>query len=421
MPVEESDMKMIRYEFKKIFGSMGSRIALLLMAAALVISCWSSVNGYGTEWVNEKGDAESGPAAIAKLRAARKEWTGPLDLERLTAAMLENQRINATPEAQSNNDERNNIAYGWKQGISDIRDVVNKFLAEDFNSYSYYLADGISLSALPDLYESRVNNLKDWLWDEATNADNMFPEAEKRWLLEQYEALETPMEYDYFLGWNRVAETSPTIIMLVTMLLGYLVAGIFSNEFRWRTDSVYFTSMLGRTANTRAKIWTGFLLVTGIYWITMLIFSLYSLIYLGFDGWNCPVQLTRWKCFYNVTFLEQYLLILLGGYLGNLFSAFVAMWISARTRSAIVPATLPFLLIFLPNFFQNYEGSFVGDVLGLLPDRLLQINYSMNFFDVYSLGSFVTGAIPILFVLYILLTILLVPLLYRSFSRKEIG
>ncbi len=411
---------MVYYEIKKIFGSWGSKMALMLLAVTVVISCWSAVNGRGTSWVNEQGHEENGLAAIAKLKSARKEWAGPLDTERFTAVLKENQRINATPEAQSKDDDLNDIAYGWKQGISDIREVINQFLSPDFSTYSYYVADSVSVSALPGIYDNRVKLLQTWLYEKDSSQYDLYSQEEKQWLIQQYQALEAPMEYDYHLGWKQLAETSPTIIMLMSMILGYLVSGIFANEFRWKADSIYFSAPLGRNAATWAKIQAGFLLVTAAYWACMLGYTLYTLIYLGFDGWDCPVQLARWKCFYNLTFLEQYLLILLGGYLGNLFSAFLAMWISAKTKTALIAVTLPFLLIFLPNFFQNYEGSLVGKLLGLMPDRLLQINYAINYFDLYSVGKLVIGAIPVLFVVYFVITAALVPLMYREFCRKEI-
>ncbi len=411
---------MVLFELKKIFSPWGSKLALLILAGAVALACWTATNAYGTSWVNEQGHEETGPAAVAKLRTAKKEWTGYLDTPRLTAALEENHRINATPEARSNNYELNDIAYSRKQGFSDIREVINGFLAEDFHTYSYYLADSVSAGALPGLYAHRVQLLKDWLYEENCNAYNQYSPAEKQWLVEQYEALETPMYYTYHTGWALATENSIMVTMMCAMILGYLVAGIFANEFKWKADAIYFSTALGRTAATRDKVKAGFLLVTAVYWACMLVYSLYTLAYLGFDGWNCPVQLERWKCFYNITFLEQYLLILLGGYLGNLFSAFLAMWVSAKTRSAVVAVTLPFLMIFLPNFLQNYEGTFLGKVLGLLPDRLLQIGYAMNYFDLYTIGGKVIGAIPLLFLLYLLLTALFVPTLYREFGRREL-
>lgn len=410
---------MIGFEIKKIFGSLGSKIAILILASAVILNCWTATNARGTSWINEQGKEETGPAAVAKLRKAKKEWAGYLDTEHLTAALLENQRINATPEGQSNQVALNDIAYGWKQGISDIREVITNFLSVDFLTYDYYRADSVHADQIPSLYSNRVTLLKDYMNGD-NSAANSYSETEKQWIIRQYERLETPMYYTFYEGWKQLCENSIMVTMMCSIILGYLVAGIFANEFKWKADSIYYSSVLGRTTNTKAKIFAGFLLVTVVYWVCMLVYSLYTLCYLGFDGWNCPIQLDRWKCFYNVTFLEKYLLVLLGGYLGNLFSAFLVMWVSAKTKTAIVSVTLPFLSIFLPNLLQNYEGSFIGKILGLLPNRLLDISYAMNYFDVYSVGNFVIGAIPVLFVLYTVITAVFVPVIYREFGKKEL-
>ena len=61
---------MVRYELKKVFGSFGSKLALLLFAGLVLLSSWMAVSG--VEWINEKGDPETGFSAISKLRNAQK-------------------------------------------------------------------------------------------------------------------------------------------------------------------------------------------------------------------------------------------------------------------------------------------------------------------------------------------------------------
>ena len=65
---------MVRYELKKIFGSFGGKVTLVLYAAVVVLSCWLAAAGelnVGSEWVNEQGSHETGPAAVKKMQAAR--------------------------------------------------------------------------------------------------------------------------------------------------------------------------------------------------------------------------------------------------------------------------------------------------------------------------------------------------------------
>lgn len=412
---------MVRYELKKVLGTTGGKIALLLMAAVVLVTFYFA--GPSVEWVNEQGESETGFAAIAQLRQAKKEWAGPLDEEKLQAVIQENHRINATPEAQSEDYHLSNIAFGWKQGFQDIRYLLNYAFAEGFRSYDYYVADSLTTAQARDFYPNRIKLFTEWLNDPTDEAYNRFSDAEKNFLISHYEALETPLQYDYTTGWTQIMEYSTTITMFCAMILGYLLAGLFSNEFKWRSDSIFFSCLHGRKQAVQAKIKAGFLLTTLVYWISMLSFSLLTLLYLGFDGWDCPIQITfgNWKCFYNITIGQHYLLIALGGYLGNLFIALLVMWVSAKSKSSLLAVTIPYIIMFLPTFLQDFEGTkFIGTLLSLFPERLLSVGINISYFDLISFGKHVVGTLPVCFLLYSILAVVLVPVLYREYRKKQI-
>ena len=142
--------------------------------------------------------------------------------------------------------------------------------------------------------------------------------------------------------------------------------------------------------------------------------------YLGADGWNCPVQTEQgdWKCFYHLTVWQKYVLIAAGGYVGCLFMAGLCMLVSARVRSAVPAVMVPFVLIFLPSFLGNLESATVNKILGLLPDRLLQVGTALDYFDLYTLGGRVMGAVPILLVLYGIGAAAVLPVVYWCFVRS---
>ena len=98
---------MVKFELKKIFSSVSGKIALVLLAMMVLLAAWMAVSG--VEWVNEQGDPETGLAAISKLRTAQQAWAGTLDEDRLQEIILENQKISATPEAQSKDYNQNDI------------------------------------------------------------------------------------------------------------------------------------------------------------------------------------------------------------------------------------------------------------------------------------------------------------------------
>ncbi len=238
--------------------------------------------------------------------------------------------------------------------------------------------------------------------------------------LAQYEKLQTPYYYEYADGWKALLEYAPTMIMLLVLFMGFLAAGIFSDEIQLKADSIFFSSRFGRNKAVSAKIAAGFLTVTSIYWIVMLLYSGIVLVVLGAGGANCAIQnaLEGWKSFYNVTYLQDYLLTVLGGYTGNLFILFLSMFVSAKTHSKAFAVTIPFILLFLPSFLNGI--SVLSKVLGLLPDQLLQICTVMRTFNLYQIGTKVTGSVPILLTMYFLLFCVLPPVCYQVYRRTEI-
>ena len=408
---------MLRYELKKVFSRTSNKVAMLLLAALVFITCYFAL---GVSWVDENGDSHSGPAAVARLRAAQKEWAGYLDEEAIQRVILENQRIQSMPEAHNDNVRDSNITYGRGQGIQEIRRVLNCSFAEGFRNYDYHRMDSLTPEDASQFYTNRCRLLQEWLEEEAKDK---FSEREKAFLTERYESLETPLYYDYSLGWTQLLEYAPTIVMIAMLVLGYLVAGIFSNEFTWKSDAVFYCALYGRDRAVKAKLRAGFCLVTGAYLTVFLVYSAIVLAFLGTDGWNTPVQTTQsgWKCFYHITLWQKYLLTALGGYIGCLFISFLCMLVSARTRSAVLAVMLPFVLIFLPSFLSNIGSDTVQRIIGLLPDQLLQTGTALNMFNLYSIGGRIVGAVPILLTVYTLLTVCQWPIIYEVYRHKQIG
>ena len=410
---------MVKFELKKIFSSVSGKIALVLLAMMVLLAAWMAVSG--VEWVNEQGDPETGLAAISKLRAAQQAWAGTLDEDRLQEIILENQKISATPEAQSKDYNQNDIAFGWRQGYRPVLDMMNYAYASGFQEFDWYTNERVTPNQAKDFYPNRLKLMKEWLYEENSSVYNLFTEGERQYLVRQYEALETPFYYTYAEGWKQLLYNSPFVIMVGALILGYLAAGIFANEFKWKADAIFFSARHGRDKAAAAKIGVGFWLVTALYWAAVLMYMLLTLGILGFDGGSCPLQVDLWKSFYHLKLWQAWLLVSVGGYIGCLFFAFVTMFVSAKTRSALFAVTVPFLLIFLPSFLDNLNNDKLSKFLGLLPDQLLQIYQALRYFYVYQLGGKVCSAMTLLITVYTLLTLLLAPVMYREFRRKEIG
>lgn len=405
---------MVRYEIKKVFSRTSSKIALLFLAIVLVVISYFVI--HEVTFVNGEGNEEHGFAAIRKLKEVKKEWEGELTEEVLRKVIEENGRIASTAESQSKDYQENDIAYGWRQGFSDIRSLMI-YSYGDFNTFDYYIVDSLSPDAAKDFYTNRVQVLKIYL---AGDGKDLFSEEEKEFLIEKYEQMRTPLYYDYTLGWTQLFQYAPSIIMITVLVLGFLVAGIFSGEFQLKADAVFYSSYHGRDRAISAKVKAGFLIVTAVYWGMVLLYSVIVLGILGTDGAGCMIQayMGGWKSFYNITNWQEYVIIILGGYIGNLFMAFLTMLVSAKTGSAVVAVMIPFILIFIPSFISGSSISILSKVLGLLPDQLLQMNMAVRYFNLYRIGRKIMGAVGILPVLYGVLTVGMAPVIYGIYKRK---
>lgn len=405
--------KMVKFEIKKVFLRRGNQIAVALLAVLLCVVCFFAGN---ISYVNESGETETGFQAVKKLREEQKKWSGPLDEAKIRKVIEENNKISQTPEAKSEDFQENDKAFHKKQGFQEIRNLLNYAYAEGFRDYNYFRADSLKPEDASKFYENRIVLLKEWLSGEGKA---LFSETEKEYLIKKYESLQTPFFYDYVEGWKQLFLYFPTILMILMLVLGYLISGIFAREFQWKADSILFSSMYGKNKAVSAKVKACFYIVTGIYWCTVLLYTGAVLLYLGADGAFCLVQANSsgWKSFYEMTNMEKYILCAVGGYLGCLFISFLTMLVSGKTKSSVAAVVLPFVLLFLPSFLSNINHPAAAGILGLLPDRLLQLAQGTANFTLYEIGGKVLDGIFLLFPVYSVFCALLLPVLKRMYRK----
>lgn len=406
---------MLRYELKKIFGRTGGKIALIVLAIGLAVICYSAT--LQVSYTDENGDSHTGPTAARDLRDAKNEWAGPIDEAALLRAAEENQRIIASDDYNSEDIQRQNMAYHESQGYETIRSLIAQTY-DGFNEYNYYRIDTLTPGETGLLYDLRVQNLKEWL----ARPDISFSPAEENFLVNQYEAMETPLYYEYNDGWETLIYYAPTMVMFLLFVIIFLVSGIFPSEHRLKANAIFFSTKLGRGKAVRAKLLSGLVTTTVIYWAAIAVYTIVGLALLGTGGAGGAFQLLKWKAFYNLTIGQAYALSVFGGYVGTLFLALLAMIVSALTRSQVVAVIVPYVLVLAANFAQSILSSWevLPQILGLLPDQLLQVAQVLDDFNLYTVFGHVTGSVPLLFLLYSALSLALLPLLYRVYRKSQV-
>lgn len=404
-------MKMLRYEIKKVFSKSKNRMAVIVLFVILVITSVLTINR--VEYVDEKGNHSVGISAARDLREAKNEWKGYLTEDTLSKALEENRTINSSKEALSDDITEQNKAYAKKQGIAGIMDVII-YAFSDYRDYNYYAADHVSDDEVGTIYERRISTLKEWL----DSGKETFTQVEKDFMIQKYEELKTPFYYEYMDGWAALLQNISTFILILALVIGFFVSGIFSDEFQAKADSIFFSTRFGRSRGISAKVGAGFCITTGFYVIFVLLYTFIVLFVLGVDGANCPIQLDLWRSVYNITFLQAYLFIVLGGYIGTIFASTLAMLVSALTRSTPTAIIVPFIVLCAFPFLSRIIT--LPGLCSFFPDQLLEIYLDIKEAGLVTLGGKVTTIATVIVHVYAVICLILLPVLYKVYKKTEI-
>lgn len=408
---------MLLFEVKKIFSKPINRIALIILMLALaLVSFWTIRD---VHYYNEDGiTTVSGIQAVSELKEAKNQWSGYLTEDVLQKVIIENNTINSTEEALSDDYVENDKAFAMKQPYLDIQYMINKAFVDFKADYDYYRIDTLPVGEVGSLYNKRISNFKSWLASE--DVSETYSEDEKMFLIEKYESLETPLKYEYFEGWKTLLDTQylPTFMILLVLVIAFLVVGIFSDEFSLKADAIFFSTKLGRGKAISAKICAGFLVITVTYWIFMLSYSAIVLAALGFDGADLAIQLNNWDAIYNISYLQYYWLTMFAGYVGCLFIIGLSMLISAKTHSTVFAISIPFILTCVTPFLGKIPA--LKNIMEIFPEMALRINSVIDEITLFQIGGKVFRDVEIMIPLYLILAIVMMPILYLSYHKSEV-
>lgn len=402
---------MLSFEIRKVFSRFKNRLAVILILIILVITSILAVNK--VEYVDKNGHSSVGITAAHNLRDVKNQWSGYITEDVLRKAVKDNKAVNSTDEANSKDIVEQNQAFSEKQGFSDISNLINDAFS-GWKDYNYYAIDNLSPDEAGSVYDRRISQLKNWL----ATGEETFSNAEKEYLINQYENLKTPFYYEYSDGWIVLLQDISTFILILALIIGFLVSGIFSDEFQTKADSIFFSTRLGRSKAVISKIGAGFLITTGFYVVFVFLYTMIVLSILGFDGADCPIQMDLWRSVYNITFLQAYLLIVAGGYIGTIFSAVLAMLFSAVTRSTATAVVIPFIILCAFPFLSRIIT--LPQICAFFPDQLMEVYLDIKEFDLVQIGGKVMSTASFIIPVYAVISLLLHPVLYTVYKKTEI-
>lgn len=393
---------MVKYELKRIFTKRMNR---LLLAVAVIIGVVMSVFAVtSNRYVDTEGVVHENPGAARMLAKDKNQWKGEVTGDVIAQIVADRQEINRQyPE------DVPNTVFGQKtQSSEDIEFMINNILSGE-GDYDPSAILNLTPEQAKDIYSIWKARTEEMVQEYGET------EEQEEFLRTQYEKVDTPFYYEAPVSWDTMLTYATTYGMILVVLIGFLAAGIFSDEFSLRADAVFFSCRYGRSRAVRSKILTGLLMATVIYWTGMALLSVISYTVMGVSGFSSPYQLDQPYSIYNITFGEEYLILLLSGYVASLLSASVAMLVSAKTHLANIAVCIPFILFCVSPFIGRALP--FDTFFQLTPDQLLNTLNCAKEPYIYQIGSLVFRQIPFVMLFYTLVAAVFLPVIFQCYRR----
>lgn len=249
-------MRMLRYELKKFFSKTVNRAILIVVI--LIAAAYSFLAAGSIRYTDANGENPDGIGKIAagrKLAADKNQWKGELTAERIADVVQSYKGLRRLYQGEVPDNE-----YG--KTVQSYWDILN-FTANVYTMEPNFLPDVID-----QISEEDVNYIYDIYGDNLQKAAEEYGETseQEEFIKEQYGKLEIPVEYEAYDSWETMPMYIQTYVIILAVVIGFMAAGIFDEEFRNHAELVFFVAKYGRSKAIRNKIAAGIITATAVYW-----------------------------------------------------------------------------------------------------------------------------------------------------------
>lgn len=374
---------MIWYEWKRIWNSRLTQLAVIGCILFFAFSAWSNIRLIRE--TDKSGESVTGLAAVELMKEYQKEVT----LDQETADKYTEEYLAYTQNPATSSDERDMMYLSEEMYVKwylPNRQILRPIAGVYRTSEQPNASDReiLSQNAGKDFYEARKERVQENL-SYAVSTNQITP-SEADWWNEKDNAVG-----EYVSGYNRAwweLVNATSLIMLIMMVVGIGTAPVFAGEYQTKCDSLLLGMRYGKNRLIMAKLASSFLFTTAAYWLALGIFAGIYLAALGADGWNLPVQslYDDPSISYNLTAAQACGLILVMGYIMTLGFMGVVLLLSSLMKNPYGVIITTFLFLCVPLFLSLSRGGYLWKhFLALLPEKIADFSFSS--YLVYTVGG----------------------------------
>ena len=381
---------MTKLEIKKILNNRKNR--LLIIAAFLGAIVFSIFAIHSFRFVDANDNITTGISSPRLLIEEKNKWKGEITPDTLSEII----------KAYKNGE--------WQSTYDIIFSASRMLKGDPVENLEGNEISKATLNEINSFYEIYRKNL------DLESKDNGDTSKQIDFLQKQYQKIKTPFYYEAADSWETMFLYATTYSLILIIITSFLTSGIFSEEFKYNTFLVFFSTKYGKSKCVKCKIYAGLIVTSLVYWIGISLLSIICFGVMGTSGSSTLYQVYSPFSMYVVSMRGLYTIIVLSGYVACLLSGAVSMLIATIFKSSSLAIGFSFVLFFVSPFIGRALP--FRTFFSLTPDQLTNVMNSVRIPYIYQVGNIVFKQIPFIFIFYTCVSMLMLPLIYIKYKNS---
>ncbi|MGL5379341.1 hypothetical protein [Clostridium sp.] len=277
----------------------------------------------------------------------------------------------------------------------------------------------ISVEDLDSFYTNRLKLIE----DAATS--KMFGElttTQVEKVKELSSQMETPIISGYAEGWKNINNNLTVIIMIALGIISIVLLPIYGETSKTDMSEICIATKDGKRKFIIAKLLVGIQVSTLIYFIIIGCMAIFQFCAFGLKGFDLMIQSDQYYIFSicNITFLEQFLLSILIGYIAVLFMTSIILFCTSITGKlldgGIITTFIWIIMVSIP--YNHYRGYRITHYIsGFLPVNIIKFGKIFRMNDTYQVFEVMIPAyicIPIVVVMISFLLFVIILMIQKK-------
>lgn len=406
---------LVKYEFLKILRKKSTRIVMVVSLILTAFLFGLPVIRYQT--YNQNGVIK-GIEGITYNKDLYADISVPLTEEYITETIRDVQELFENSENVGyDGNEKFLIGDAYWNEIAPREKLLNMIAKNYVNpneSVSYNIFPDLDVTDGAKFYQAMETK-----FDAQLNSSSLaLSDEQKEYWSNMASKVDTPLQYGYYEGWEIII-SSFELLMFAILVICIVIAPVFSGEYQARTDAVILSGKYGKTKLITAKIIASLAFGMVAFVLHIVVACGIPLMIFGVDGWNLPVQIANTTIPYPFTFLQATLINIGIVCLVLLAMIGLTLLLSSRMKSPYLVLIVLVPVLFIPMFLSpNGTTGAYNMTLFLLPYRAVMPE--LGKYISYQVGNLVLDIFSVRAILYIVLTVIMLPLARLGFKKHQV-